>query len=162
MIKRRSKMNGLLNIRPNLIIGIFLTFEVIFSFVGAQLNWKSFHDSICSSNVGMIIAIVGFIIHVICHISHKKGHRISSDINEIVTEGPFKYIRHPMYTGLLLVFWGIYIARSYFYTAIIPIASTILLYLLAKEEEKYLLENLGNKYKKYKKKVKWMFIPGII
>ena len=155
-------MNGLLNIRPNLIIGMFLAFEVIFSFVGALLNWKSFHDSTYLVIVGMIIAILGMIIHMICHICHKKGHKISSDIKEIVTEGPFKYIRHPMYTGLLLVFWGIYIARSYFYTAIIPIASTILLFLLAKEEEKYLSENLGDKYEKYKKKVKWMFIPGII
>jgi protein-S-isoprenylcysteine O-methyltransferase Ste14 len=155
-------MNGLLNIRPNLIIGIFLAFEIIFSFIGALLNWKSLHNSTYTVIIGFIIAILGFIIHTICHISHKQGHRVSSEIDEIVTEGPFKYIRHPMYTGLLLIFWGIYIAWSYVYTLIIPIASTILLYLLAKEEEKYLLENLSNKYKKYKKKVKWMFIPGII
>lgn len=155
-------MKGILTIRPNLIIGIFIAFEVIFSFVGTLFNWKSLHDSSYLVIIGSIIAILGFIIHIISHISHKKGHRISSEINEIVTEGPFRYIRHPMYTGLLLVFWGIYIIWSYFYTVIIPISGTILLYIIAKEEEEYLLENLGDQYEKYKKKVKWMFIPGII
>ncbi|KAH8833219.1 hypothetical protein DL96DRAFT_715351 [Flagelloscypha sp. PMI_526] len=81
----------------------------------------------------------------------------------IVASGPFKYVRHPLYNGILvsalsnvLVFWNK-----------VPLALSLcaLLALIVKIhiEERLILEdpNVRDDYKKYQKNVRWRLLPGI-
>ena len=80
----------------------------------------------------------------------------------VVENGPYKYIRHPSYTGILLIFIGVGLAFQS-WGAIITI---ILLFTLAYGyrihiEERILISELGEQYIEYKKRTKRL-IPYIV
>jgi protein-S-isoprenylcysteine O-methyltransferase Ste14 len=80
---------------------------------------------------------------------------------ELVTSGIFKHIRHPLYSSLILLTWGIYLKNPADLTLlIIAIISTIFLYFTAKFDEIECIAYFGNDYVDYMKRSK-MFIPFI-
>lgn len=83
----------------------------------------------------------------------KKGH-------ELITDGIYKYVRHPIYGGILIMFSGsLIVAGSYtFLGAFIVILIGIEIF--AKREEKLLTQYFGKKYTEYMKTTK-KFIPFI-
>ncbi|MEI6532379.1 MAG: isoprenylcysteine carboxylmethyltransferase family protein [Candidatus Roizmanbacteria bacterium] len=84
----------------------------------------------------------------------KKGH-------SLITSGPYKYIRHPIYTGLICAQFGVqYIVGSYV-IFIIPLITIIGCLVSAIREEKILSDHFGLNYQQYKKH-SYMFIPYII
>jgi protein-S-isoprenylcysteine O-methyltransferase Ste14 len=88
------------------------------------------------------------------HVSVKRGQ-------ELVQSGPYRIIRHPAYTGYLLMALGIAIG----YSSIAGLAA-ILVFLLpsllyrVKVEEKFLSEHFGESYRRYAGRTKRL-IPGI-
>lgn len=80
--------------------------------------------------------------------------------SELIQTGIFKYIRHPMYSSLLFLTWGVCLKNPEIILIIISILSTIFLYVTAKTEEKEDIIFFGDKYKEYIKKSK-MFVPYI-
>lgn len=111
--------------------------------------------------IGSIIAVLGLWLHMRCHRYHKEGHKTSDKIDTIITSGIFSKMRHPMYLGIMMISWGLYIAWNFIATIPIPFLLSILLFYIVKKEEQYLIEKLGDSYKEYQNSVKWMFIPGV-
>lgn len=81
--------------------------------------------------------------------------------SELVDTGIFKYIRHPLYSSLLFLTWGIYLKDPSGYLVVVAVLSTIALYLTARADEKECSEHFGAKYLDYMKRSK-MFIPFIL
>ncbi len=79
---------------------------------------------------------------------------------EIIDKGIFKYIRHPLYSSLLFLTWGIFFKNLTIELLCVSVLSTIFLYLTAIFEEKECLVFFGKKYIEYMKRSK-MFIPYI-
>jgi protein-S-isoprenylcysteine O-methyltransferase Ste14 len=77
---------------------------------------------------------------------------------ELVDTGIYKYIRHPMYSSLLFLTWGIYLKNTSIELLIVSLLSSIFLYLTAKFDEIECEKYFGEKYKAYIKRSK-MFIP---
>ena len=73
--------------------------------------------------------------------------------NKLVTSGPYRYLRHPIYVGAMLVFFSLaYLSHSawaFWYTAIIILPLNV---GRAIWEEKILLEIFGKQYLQYQKK----------
>jgi protein-S-isoprenylcysteine O-methyltransferase Ste14 len=80
---------------------------------------------------------------------------------ELVDSGIFKYIRHPLYSSLIFLTWGIYLKSPDLHLLITAIVSTLFLYITAIRDERECIQYFGNKYIDYKKRSK-MFIPFII
>lgn len=79
---------------------------------------------------------------------------------ELVTSGIYKYVRHPIYGGIALMFiGGELIVQSYLVFAYLLIY--IAAYIQATWEEKVLIKHFGSKYKTYMKTSK-RFIPFVI
>ncbi|SDG72039.1 methyltransferase family protein [Desulfosporosinus hippei] len=79
----------------------------------------------------------------------------------LVTNGVYRYIRHPQYTGLLLLSLGM-IAEWATLPMLLLYPVMIVMYVrLARREEKDMLAEFGDEYWKYMKQTK-MFIPFII
>ena len=83
----------------------------------------------------------------------KKGH-------ELITTGIYGYVRHPIYTGMLLMGLG----TTVFINAApvwISLAVAIVLFAIrARQEEKLMTRTFPKEYPEYKKKVKAL-IPFI-
>jgi len=78
--------------------------------------------------------------------------------NKLMTYGPFNYVRHPLYTTLMITLPPLFIIWFEDISFIVP---WILIYLIVsnmiKIEEKGLVRMFGEEYDKYKE-----FVPGLI
>jgi protein-S-isoprenylcysteine O-methyltransferase Ste14 len=79
----------------------------------------------------------------------------------LIDKGIFKYIRHPLYSSLLFLTWGIFLKNTTDLLLFITVLSSAFLYLTAIFEEKECIKFFGEKYSEYMKRSK-MFIPFII
>lgn len=68
----------------------------------------------------------------------------------LITTGPFRFIRHPIYAGLLLIFLGLELALTS-WLAILIVPLTILVLHQARAEEQLLLAAFGEQYCSYQK-----------
>jgi protein-S-isoprenylcysteine O-methyltransferase Ste14 len=79
---------------------------------------------------------------------------------ELVTSGPYRYVRHPIYSGLLLAVLGTGLAlQLYFLVAFVVLA--IYFIYSATVEEKLLVSSFPAAYPSYKTKTK-MLIPFVL
>ena len=79
---------------------------------------------------------------------------------ELVTTGPYAYVRHPIYSGALLAVLGTMLATSVIWILLLVFSAAYFLYS-AKKEEKLLLEQFPDRYPAYSKKTK-MLIPFVL
>ncbi|MEN9612759.1 MAG: hypothetical protein RLZZ628_3573 [Bacteroidota bacterium] len=86
---------------------------------------------------------------------HFKKH---DEIPAFKTDGLLQYMRHPIYFGILLLFWGLFVADASTKSLLGAIAVTIYLLIGVYFEEKKLVLVFGEKYKAYQKNVP-MLIP---
>ena len=78
----------------------------------------------------------------------------------LVTTGPFKYIRHPLYSSLLLLAWGVFFKNPSVVGAGLALGASAFLLATAKVEEAENLSYFGSDYRTYMRKTK-MFIPFV-
>jgi protein-S-isoprenylcysteine O-methyltransferase Ste14 len=70
-----------------------------------------------------------------------------------VDQGPYRWVRNPMYTGVLLVGIALGLALG---TWLAPVAASLMFTLLAlrtRTEERYLIERFGDRYRNYMERV---------
>jgi protein-S-isoprenylcysteine O-methyltransferase Ste14 len=79
----------------------------------------------------------------------------------LITTGIYHYIRHPLYTSLLALTWGIFLKEISPGGAALAGLSSILIYLTAKVEEAEKIKTFGQPYTAYMKHNK-MLIPSIL
>jgi protein-S-isoprenylcysteine O-methyltransferase Ste14 len=77
---------------------------------------------------------------------------------QLVTSGIYKYIRHPLYSSLLLLTWGIFFKNISLASIILAITATVFLVFTAKADEAECIQFFGVEYKNYMKHTK-RFIP---
>jgi protein-S-isoprenylcysteine O-methyltransferase Ste14 len=80
---------------------------------------------------------------------------------ELVDSGIFGYIRHPLYSSLLFLTWGILLKHVTLFLLVVALLATAFLFATALMEEKENIAFFGEKYKAYMKRTK-MFVPFII
>ncbi len=75
--------------------------------------------------------------------------------------GGFRYIRHPLYLGCVLIYLGLTIATLSIISFVLFLVIFIFYNYIAGYEEKLLDAKIGEEYKEYKKRTgKW--IPTIV
>ena len=80
---------------------------------------------------------------------------------EIVDTGPYRYIRHPSYTGSLLAFTGIGLLTFNFAGFLIIVSCVFLAYVIRiRVEEEVLHAHFGEAYAEYARRTKRL-IPGV-
>jgi len=79
---------------------------------------------------------------------------------ELVTTGVYHYIRHPFYSSLLFLGWGILLKNVSWIGILLAVITTILLIITARKEEIENIQYFGEKYQEYMKRTK-MFVPFI-
>jgi protein-S-isoprenylcysteine O-methyltransferase Ste14 len=82
------------------------------------------------------------------------------DTTNLVAQGAYRYIRHPMYASLILLGLGALLKNISLGTILLAFVNIFALYLTAKADEKEMLNRFGGEYAAYMKKTK-IFIPFI-
>jgi protein-S-isoprenylcysteine O-methyltransferase Ste14 len=71
----------------------------------------------------------------------------------LVERGPYRYVRNPMYTGILMLGLSLGLALG---TWLVPSAAAVMFLILARRtriEERYLIERFGDAYRDYMQRV---------
>jgi protein-S-isoprenylcysteine O-methyltransferase Ste14 len=80
---------------------------------------------------------------------------------QLVVIGAYKYIRHPLYSSLLFLAWGIFFKSPSWLDVFLALAATGFLIATAKMEETEDIGFFGDEYREYIGKTK-MFIPFLL
>lgn len=80
--------------------------------------------------------------------------------NKLLTTGPFKYIRHPIYTGLLIAAVGVSIYQVSLFKLLLSGTLYIVFYLKSQYEEQILTEKHTEAYIEYKAQT-GRFVPRL-
>jgi protein-S-isoprenylcysteine O-methyltransferase Ste14 len=85
----------------------------------------------------------------------RKGHKL-------IIKGPYKYVRHPMYTLFYIFAIGLLLSISNWFVGLFALLSWHLLYVVRiSTEEKMMLEQFGIEWEKYCKSATKKIIPYI-
>lgn len=150
----------------------FLSWECIIWLLAT--NYKYWFDNPFSINqiFSWTFLIISSYLVTIGVILIKKIGKAKKDRNEktlfqfeqttvLIDKGIYKYIRHPLYSSLLFLTWGILLKNITFVLLLVTILSTVFLYLTAIFDEKECIIFFGDKYTEYMRKSK-RFIPYIL
>ena len=78
----------------------------------------------------------------------------------VISSGPYAFVRHPMYSGVMLYFLGIpLLLGSWWGVALAPVF-TLLFAIRARIEERALIEGLPG-YADYAERVRYRLVPGL-
>ncbi len=77
---------------------------------------------------------------------------------ELVTTGLYRYIRHPLYSSLLFLTWGVFFKRLAWVGVAVAGLATVFLVMTVRIEEAENIRFFGDDYRHYMKRTK-MFIP---
>ena len=156
VIERKDRFSGLY-----IFATIFLALILSFYFAGAHIamlpGWVF--------SLGILLIILGIILRQLSmailgkYFSGVVG--IQKD-QKVIEKGPYKYVRHPSYTGALMIFIGLGLALQ----SGAAVLTLIVLFIIAYGfriyvEEKALISELGEPYIDYKKRTKRL-IPYVV
>ena len=80
--------------------------------------------------------------------------------HHVISSGPYAFVRHPMYSGIMLFFFGVpLLLGSWWGVAIAPVFA-VLFAIRARIEERALVEGLPD-YADYAARVRYRLVPGI-
>jgi len=122
--------------------------------LGTSRLWSVFGIVLCMIGIGLAIlarAYLGEKWRIAT--AHEQSHRL-------VTTGPYAYVRHPLYSGMLLAMLGSAIAQSMLW--LLPLTVYAPQFILsARREERLLLEQFPERYRAYMKHTK-MLLPFVL
>jgi len=81
--------------------------------------------------------------------------------HELIRSGPYRYVRHPIYTGLLIAFAGSAIARGEWRGIVALAIVFVALWRKLKLEERWMIETFGDAYLRYRAEVRAL-IPFVL
>jgi protein-S-isoprenylcysteine O-methyltransferase Ste14 len=104
----------------------------------------------------ILVSVVG-LIWFNCSLNLVKLHFLNGD-KKLITSGPFNYVRHPLYSALLM---GLPPLLIIWYADLLFIIPWLLMFIishyLVQLEERELIDTFGDGYKNYKK-----YVPALI
>jgi protein-S-isoprenylcysteine O-methyltransferase Ste14 len=117
------------------------------------MAWASFDAPQALRWLGLVLATLT--LPVIHWVLSALGRNVTETVltkerHELVTEGPYRWVRHPLYTTALVLLLGLgLMAGSWFVLLAIVIASALLRVLVIPREEQALMAKFGERYQAY-------------
>ena len=131
------------------------------------LDAVRFHWSLMPTWFHVVGAIVLLLSFYLTYLTYHENPYLSSAVRiqeergqTVVSTGPYRYVRHPLYTSALLFFLGSALLLGSWIGVILGLLVVGLLALRALREEQVLRKDLKG-YDAYMTRVRWRFIPHI-
>lgn len=111
--------------------------------------------------VGYLLILAGIGLAFSAAVQFMKVHTTldpHGSVTEIVTSGPYRFSRNPIYLGFVYLFIGFpFMFRTYWGVVLSPVLMMSLYQLVIKPEEAYLEKKFGDVYISYKSRLRrWL------
>jgi protein-S-isoprenylcysteine O-methyltransferase Ste14 len=117
-----------------------------------SMNWARMSVPQWVRWLGMIIAVSGIVLEFSTQIYLGRNYSTTLHIGEeqtLITAGPYRYMRHPMYTALITVGIGLGLLSSSWYFLLPFLATMVVVAFRIRKEEDAMIEKFGDRYIKY-------------
>jgi len=114
--------------------------------------------------VGVTLVVAGLLLSVWARrmlggnwsgtVTVKVGH-------ELIQTGPYRWVRHPIYTGMLLALLGSALASGRVHGLLAFLIASIALWCKARVEERWMGEEFGERYAEYRRAT-WALVPFVL
>src|SRR6266404_2643301 len=141
---------------------VLVVVAVVLIRVGA-FREESLNTNPWRAGVGLVLFALGlgFAAWARLNIGRNWGTPMTQkDEPELVTSGPYRLVRHPIYSGILVAGVGSAVALSWYWLIAVVLAGIYFLYS-ATVEERYLTEQFPDSYPAYKRSTK-MLVPFVL
>lgn len=108
----------------------------------------------------MGLIVLGGLINLVGLFTLRRAFTIMTEARTLITRGIFHWVRHPLYSGHFIMFFGSFLMRFHWYTVVMYILFAVGQVIRAKREE-HKLEGVFPEYATYKNRT-GMFFPQII
>lgn len=89
-----------------------------------------------------------------------SGTIVLKQDHELIRHGPYAYVRHPIYSGLLLMGLGTAVESGHVAAFVVLAAAAVLFSIKARLEERWMARHFPEAYPDYRRRVKAL-IPGL-
>jgi protein-S-isoprenylcysteine O-methyltransferase Ste14 len=108
--------------------------------------------------IGIVFMIIGLIIRIVSMKQLGKYYStllFTNNDHHLINTGMYKHIRHPIYSGDLIFYFGYGIALSNYIVLLFIMFSFVIAYLIRiKQEEQMMLDGFSDEYREYCKTTK--------
>ncbi|MFX0171417.1 MAG: methyltransferase family protein [Candidatus Hodarchaeota archaeon] len=128
------------------------------------LDWSVFNFPIWIRWIGVILTVLGICVEFSTQLYLGRNYTTLLHLRKeqsLITTGPYRYVRHPMYSALITVGIGLSLLSANWYFGLPFIATIVIIILRIKKEEEVMIKKFGEEYIQYMKRTK-RFIPFFI
>lgn len=109
--------------------------------------------------IGVALVLLGNVFQLSAKLFLRRSFGIAPANRGVKVEGPYRFVRHPMYAGYLAVNIGIMILMPSLFNLMVYAIAWSAQILRLKAEERLLSEDQA--YREFKEKVRWRLVPGV-
>ena len=142
---------------------LFVSLIGLYAVIGLdqRFGWTSVPMAVVVAGIALVV--VGMILVVMASLyNHFLAATITVERGQpVISTGPYAWVRHPMYSGVLVWFGAAPLALGSWWALIFIALMASVLYFRIRGEERHLLAQLPG-YEDYCRKVRWRLIPYIL
>ena len=114
--------------------------------------------------IGVVVAVAGSVVSIWAFRYH--GAELTpfprpQEGQTLIDAGPYRYVRHPMYTGIILFTLGVGLAYANAVTLLSSLAFLVFFMAKSGHEEEMLVAHVPG-YRSYRSAVPWRLIPYLL
>jgi protein-S-isoprenylcysteine O-methyltransferase Ste14 len=133
---------------------------LVFSVVDYRMGWSSVPAWLCLVGDVLIVAGVGFAMLVIVQNSYAASTVRIETGQALASGGVYKFVRHPMYVGSVVMMVGIPLALGSYWGLLFVVPGVLVLMSRILDEEKMLTQELSG-YREYTQRVRYRLLPYV-
>lgn len=131
---------------------------LVVSALDHRFGWSSVPTTLCLIGDVLVAAGLGVVMLVVIQNSYAGGAIRVEAGQQLASTGLYGLVRHPMYTGNLIMMVGVPLALGSYWGLLFLIPNVIVLIVRIRDEEALLQEEL-NGYREYTRQVRYRVVP---
>jgi protein-S-isoprenylcysteine O-methyltransferase Ste14 len=145
-----------------LITVMFISFPAMFivSALDHRFGWSSVPASVSVIGDALIAAGLGLAMMVVVQNSYAAATITVEAGQQLVSTGLYGLVRHPMYTGNVVLMLGIPLALGSYWGLFLLVPGVLVLVLRIRDEEELLTHELSG-YREYTQQVRYRLLPYV-
>jgi protein-S-isoprenylcysteine O-methyltransferase Ste14 len=125
-----------------------------------RMGWSTVPVWVCVLGNVLVVAGLGIAMVVIAQNGYAASTVTVETGQQVVSGGVYRFIRHPMYVGSLIMIFGVSLALGSYWGLLLVIPSVVVIVLRILDEEKLLTEELAG-YPEYTQRVRYRLMPNV-
>lgn len=140
--------------------GVWLSLAamILVSALGHRFGWLPVPTAICVVGDVLVAVGLGVMMLVVIQNSYAAATVRVEAGQTLASTGLYRLVRHPMYTGNVIMMLGIPLALGSYLGLVFVVSGVMVLALRIRDEEKLLREELDG-YREYTQKVRYRMVP---